>query len=184
MDTQNEQEGNYTRRRTHILLLILLLMGPGMPLFGSSEGLPILNMGQPDHDILVRWRAGFQEQAATVSMTTFWFLVRIAFALIIQTVAAAEIFRANNNVLLPGALMAIQWIICAIVFFVIIALPLESIAIQKTAQGWILMIALTAIVVLPWRLSFYLVPLERHRRVVASLIYVVISALFLAQISR
>ena len=135
-------------------------------------------------DALTGGYTWYLEKADSLSPLTFWFFVRITILLIAQTVVCGAIFANSRNSMPHGILVVLEWLASLVVFFLVMQLPLGGISMSSTCKGFVLAVCIFVIGILPWRLSWLLVPTAGHRKIVAVVIYSALAILFIIQFLR
>ncbi len=103
----------------------------------------------------------------------FWFFIRGLAALgISASLCWLAFFRFNSR------LSAIQFGACLLGLLATMELPLESLALGRTAKGWLFSFSVLGLLTLPSALAWLLVRKEGPRKLVAAAIYLSLIVLF------
>jgi hypothetical protein len=149
---------------------------------GAGAIVPPLLLATADRDIFSVAFDWFADAVAGMSVALWWWFIKAAAALEIVTIGCGLVFKSCRQSLNAGALMAINWSVFVLGWLLIAALPLGSLHVAPAHKGWILAVALMAIFILPWRLAWFLTPIEGRRRILAISMYGLMAVLLLIQL--
>lgn len=165
--------------------LLLLATAPSFRLSAYNRSLPLnftpvlICAGQDLFSFFFNWAS---DVASRMSPALFWCIAREAVGLQVITIACGLVFKLLRFSISPGAITAINWAIFIFGWLLVAALPLQSLRISPEQKAWVVLPAFLTIAILPFRLSWLLVPIEGHRRIAARSIYAGLGLLLLIQL--
>lgn len=156
--------------------------GAGPSLAGSAARKVALFAMGPVTDSLYWIYAQYANWVVSLSPGTFFSFVRCAIVLILATTFCGISYSCFAGQLSRGFILPVHWVLFLISFLTAMEVPFApSIADTPVLAAGLFALSVAALIILPWQLSFLLVPTAGPRKVAAALIYFALLVLFMAR---
>jgi hypothetical protein len=123
-------------------------------------------------DYFLRYYTSFLQWIDGQDLDVLWSFTRAGAMLVLCTVVCGAALYSLNERLPRPILLMVLWILLFAVSVLSLEIPVPQTPLRPGLKGFLFVASLIAIAILPWSLSFMLVPTERLRRVLSGIVYV------------
>jgi hypothetical protein len=154
------------------LLLTVALSGV------TSLAAPMTASPSIDGDYLVRYYLSYLRFVDHLQPDLFWTFARTAFILLFASVLCGFLLAHIGDKVAPVLLVPLFWVTSLLATLASLELPIPRCTMSPGLKGLLFALAVAGLAVLPWRLTFYLVPKAGPRKIAAGVLWAVITFTF------
>lgn len=133
-------------------------------------------------DILRQSYEGYLNWVSSMPRSTFLSLMRVALILGLPGLICAIVFQRLRRFTRVGVVLLANWVITILGAYGILWIPLEKVEFARAEAGFVFLVCVLTIAVMPWAQSFFLATRAGHRALVAGALYLAIMAILMIQV--